>query len=488
MNKKKVVIFVVAIVLVLAIVLATVLVVVIKKKTDNPNTDDNTHTTKVFVVTFDTQGGLAVESVYIQQGRKLKELPSTTKDGYEFAGWYLDFDCTILFDKEQPIERNITLYAKWIEIVPPLPIDKFTVTFECNGGTILPSQEIESGNTASLPTAPTKRGYEFQGWWNADFSCAWNFDRNTVEDNVTLYAKWVEIDTFYKENDAVYFGMYPQSKVSDLATLQALNNMVATPLRNDSRGWTSYGYNRSFDSDNMWFIDIEYDGEKYRGVYFVEYRSNDPRYEGTTEKSYQDNNGYFPTTMYWFLYEPIKWRLVDEKEGQAMLLCDTALDAQSFDYDGEYSNNYAQSTIRAWLNDSFYNTAFGLLQKERVLTTRIDNSAQSTRYAENPYACINTDDKMFLLSYAEITAYSAKAVKNGKYESEKASLMLKVSEYAKSQGCFASQDGYCYWRLRSPDAYKSYHSAYVCKDGALKDMYKVFYSDFGIVPALWINI
>lgn len=488
-NKKKAIILAIAIVLVLVIVLTTVLVIDSKKKGENQGGDDNAQTTKIFVVTFDATGGSAVKNVYVQQGMKMKELPSSTREGYEFAGWYVDSDCTILFDKEQPIEQDITLYAKWIEIQPPAPIDKFTVTFDSKGGTLLSSQEIEDGKTASLPAMPTKRGYKFDGWWKEDYSHAWNFDTDTVSENITLYAKWVEIDTFRKEDDVVYFGTYPQSKVEDVALLKALNDIASIPLRNDSRGWTSYGYNRAADPDSMWFIDVEYDGEKYRGVYFVDYRSNDPRSAGSKEKSYQDNNGYFPMITYWFLYEPIKWRVAEEKDGQAMLFCDIALDAQSFDYnDGEYSNNYAKSTIRGWLNDNFYNTAFSLLQKERVLTTLIDNSAQSTGYTENPYACTNTDDKMFLLSYAEIAAYSAKAVGNGKYESEKAALTLNVSEYAKSQGCFESQDGYCYWRLRSPDAYKSYQSAYVCQDGTLKDMYKVFYSDFGIVPALWVNI
>ncbi len=491
-NKKKVIILSVAILVVLAIVLTTVLVVVNKKKNENQGKDDTARPVKVFVVTFDANGGSAVKNIYVLQGRKLKELPTTTRDGYEFAGWYADNDCTILFDKEQPIEQDLTLYAKWNEVPSPEPEPEpivNSVVFDCKGGTLLPSQEIESGKTVSLPAEPTKRGYKFDGWWDADYSRSWNFDTDTVGENITLYAKWVEVDTFSKENDVVYFGTYPQSKVEDAEILKGLNDIVATPLRDDSKGWTSYGYNTASDPDRMWFIDVEYDGEKYRGVYFADYRSNDPRSAGTKEKSYQDNNGYYPLATYWFLYEPIKWRVVEENDGHAMLFCDIALDAQSFDYDGgEYSNNYAQSTIREWLNDNFYNAAFSLLQKERVLTTNVDNSAQSTRYAENSYASMNTDDKMFLLSYAEITAYSAKAVENGKYESEKESLMLKVSEYAKSQGCFASQDGYCYWRLRSPDAYKSYHSAYVCQDGALKDVYKVFYSDFGIVPALWINI
>ena len=67
------------------------------------------------------------------------------------------------------------------------------------------------------------------------------------------------------------------------------------------------------------------------------------------------------------------------------------------------ANNYKYSKIRAWLNATFYETAFSELQREIILTTTVDNSVYSTGYDTNPYVCEDTEDKIFLLSYREVT-------------------------------------------------------------------------------------
>lgn len=488
MNKKKIIIIAVAALVVLAIVLTSVLLTVGKKNDGEQNNQGDT-SVKIVTVYFVANGGLPVQNIRIQQGRTLGNVPTTTREGFTFDGWYLDEGCTVAFDCGQPIIEDITLYAKWTKIIPPdpPPVEEYvTISFDSVGGTIIPAQVIKKGGNATLPIAPKKRGYDFDGWWSADYSSKWNFS-DAVNDDITLYAKWVEVDTYEKVGDVVYFGTYPQAKVVDANLITELNNIAKKPTRTDAGAWTSYGYNKKVDPDFMWYIDIEYDGEKYRGVYFIEYRSNDARADNSKERSYQDENGYYVETFYWFLYQPIKWRVVEEIDGKAMLLCDIAIDAQTFDYDGEYSNNYANSTIREWLNGNFYNLAFGNMQKDRILTTHVDNSTQSTGDSSNANVCKNTDDNVFLLSYTEATNYASKSVENGKFESAKQALMLGASDYAKSQGCFESKDGYCYWRLRSPYAINSNSSAYVEQSGVIKSSYKVFYSDFGIVPSLWIS-
>jgi uncharacterized repeat protein (TIGR02543 family) len=68
----------------------------------------------------------------------------------------------------------------------------FTVTFDSKGGTDVAAQDIESGKLVTAPAAPTRTGYGFGGWY-ADDACtdAWDFDTDTVTDDLTLYAKWV---------------------------------------------------------------------------------------------------------------------------------------------------------------------------------------------------------------------------------------------------------------------------------------------------------
>ena len=63
-----------------------------------------------FKVTFNPNGGSAVDSITIKKGEKLTKPEDPERKGYEFAGWKLneeDFD----FDKE--INENITLTATW---------------------------------------------------------------------------------------------------------------------------------------------------------------------------------------------------------------------------------------------------------------------------------------------------------------------------------------------------------------------------------------
>ncbi len=48
-----------------------------------------------------------------------------------------------------------------------------------------------SGGTVSTPTEPKREGYAFGGWYSdKDFNTKWNFDTDTVTEDINLYAKW----------------------------------------------------------------------------------------------------------------------------------------------------------------------------------------------------------------------------------------------------------------------------------------------------------
>lgn len=68
----------------------------------------------------------------------------------------------------------------------------YTVTFDTNGGTTIPSQNVKSGARAADPDQPTKKGFVFYGWYTDNtYSVKWNFKTNLVESDVTIYAKMV---------------------------------------------------------------------------------------------------------------------------------------------------------------------------------------------------------------------------------------------------------------------------------------------------------
>ena len=73
----------------------------------------------------------------------------------------------------------------------PVPVTKYKVTFNSNGGSPRPSVEVESGKKIPEPPKPTRAGYTFNGWYsNSTLSIKWNFVTDTVTGSITLYAKW----------------------------------------------------------------------------------------------------------------------------------------------------------------------------------------------------------------------------------------------------------------------------------------------------------
>lgn len=91
----------------------------------------------------------------------------------------------------------------------------FTVSFETDGGSIVNSIEVEENCTVKRPHSPTKEGYVFDAWYTED-DTKWLFLNGLVEYDMTLYAKWLPIQTVnfvtdygtIPENQQVGYGRY----------------------------------------------------------------------------------------------------------------------------------------------------------------------------------------------------------------------------------------------------------------------------------------
>ena len=70
--------------------------------------------------------------------------------------------------------------------------NEISISFNSMGGSSVQAITIEKGKTISLPTAPTKEGYVFDGWYyDENYSTAYKVS-DTFTSNTTLYAKWNE--------------------------------------------------------------------------------------------------------------------------------------------------------------------------------------------------------------------------------------------------------------------------------------------------------
>ena len=296
----------------------------------------------------------------------------------------------------------------------------------------------------------------------------------------------------YKVGDIVEFGSYPQSRVTNSSLVSALNKV--------SKNWVSYGYysgtgdyGTMVQGNWMKYADFTYNGTKYRAVTFSQYRPMETIGASSSDNTYQDDNGYTPNNTYYFKYEPLKWRVLDSKTG--LVLCENIIDSQAYsntvysddndDWNNaahtHYANDYATSSIRKWLNDDFYNTAFSASQKANILTSELDNRAFSTSYSE--YDSETTYDKVFLLSWSEMenTAYGFPANINNSSVRR-----AKGTDYAKCQGLRVDSSNKCsYQRLRSAAIFSD-HTCEVDNEGG-RCYYWVVGADGGIRPALKIS-
>ena len=69
----------------------------------------------VYQVSFDSTGGSSVQTQNVIEGQKATRPADPTKQGYEFAGWFLDLSAVEPYDFDAGVYGPITLYAKWTE-------------------------------------------------------------------------------------------------------------------------------------------------------------------------------------------------------------------------------------------------------------------------------------------------------------------------------------------------------------------------------------
>lgn len=125
------------------------------------------------------------------------------KEGFTFDGWYSDkgtWENELMQDtfSERALTENIDVYAHYIPTDTPLP-SEYTITFYIDGSA---SDAIQtSGNeTLTLPSAPNKDNYTFEGWF---------FDNGTWKNELTetTYADKplttdVSVFAYYKKTEA----------------------------------------------------------------------------------------------------------------------------------------------------------------------------------------------------------------------------------------------------------------------------------------------
>ncbi len=372
-------------------------------------------------------------------------ITASTNDGYTFVGWYCGKDLVSTnLSYEFAVTNNVIIVAKWTANDATYTVNYYREKYTSNGYvTELIETETLPSKTGESVSAIVKNYDRFSF---SEYTS--NLNGEVAWDNSLVLEVRYRAD-YDREGDYIYFGEYPQTIKADDVTI---TDVV------DDRGYY-----------------LGSDGDYYAKVIGV----RDSYAFSTGEMVYKGKT-------YYFKVEPIRWRILTEDGGKAFIVCDSIIENMA--YDAGSDNNYKDSDVRAWLNETFYDVAFNDIQRALMLTTTIDNSKESTGFSNNPYTCEDTTDKIFLLSYAEAT--------NSDYFASNSDRQKLASDYCRANGItlngLAFGRGYnTSWWLRSPNYYYgATNSARVIysSGGTSGDSMKADSTLHGIVPAMWIQL
>ncbi len=186
--------------------------------------------------------------------------------------------------------------------------------------------------------------------------------------------------------------------------------------------------------------------------------------------------------------EPIEWIVLDVQDGKALLLSKYGLETMKYNLPTDIIT-WENCDLRTWLNSSFVNKAFTKEEQSAIQLTEVDNSEAQGYSQWHTLGGNNTQDKVFLLSYAEANRYLDVSLENK--NNQKARVAPTV--YALEKRCYIKNDYQTadgqpagWWWLRSP-GYTQYTVADVLHSGSL-DYNNMNDSSAVVRPALWVDL
>ena len=168
--------------------------------------------TNQYTITFDTNGGSEIAPITQDYGTAITAPADPTREGYTFIGW----------DREIPEimpAENMTVTAQW-------EINRYTITFDTNGGSEIAPITQDYGTNITAPADPTREGYTFIGWDT-------EIPVTMPAENMTLKARWrdtekptgeiiIGTDKWHEFLNKLTFGLF--FKETQTVTINAADN------------------------------------------------------------------------------------------------------------------------------------------------------------------------------------------------------------------------------------------------------------------------
>jgi uncharacterized repeat protein (TIGR02543 family) len=157
-------------------------------------------------------------------------------------------------DGDGDSENVGAVYTAYLSIIRD---ENVTVTFNTDGGSDIEPITETAGNKISVPTAPTKRGFTFGGWYkDSGLKNKFDVSNDIITENTTLYAKWIAsapVDTVVLEQDS----------------LGTAGDSIITGLESGKIYKVIVGDNIKYVKEDGTLSDSEYDATNLKGTKIV---------------------------------------------------------------------------------------------------------------------------------------------------------------------------------------------------------------------------
>ena len=169
-----------------------------------------------YTITFDTAGGSKIAPITQDYGTSITAPANPTREGYTFIGWDKEIPATMPAD-------NVTITAQW-------EINRYTITFDTNGGNEIDSITQDYDTPITAPADPTREGYTFIGWDR-------EIPTTMPAENITVTAQW-EINRY-----TITFDTAGGSEIDSIT--QDYSSIITAPADPTREGYTFIGWDKA---------------------------------------------------------------------------------------------------------------------------------------------------------------------------------------------------------------------------------------------------
>jgi uncharacterized protein (TIGR02145 family)/uncharacterized repeat protein (TIGR02543 family) len=125
----------------------------------------------------------------------LVHYPELIRVGYAPDGWFSAKTGGTKVEMDEGTKTG-TKFAADTRIYAHWTAKKYNVTFSSAGPAVAQQPDIGHHAKVDKPNPGTYNGWELEGWYrDAEYTTAWDFDKDVVESDITLYAKWKWVST-----------------------------------------------------------------------------------------------------------------------------------------------------------------------------------------------------------------------------------------------------------------------------------------------------